>query len=235
MGKTAEMNLKPSDAILLFDHYGQDSQALHMSFKLAGFDCPAVVIDDDGFLPEDVMSVYGFFLGNFKEVLGDSARPKYFNEIQVPEYWEISGTNSNGKVQDLYKERGRIFYAKPEHKRLVRIVDWYDERGVVRSSDHYNRYGAIYGRTVFNAKGQKVNKTYFSADGREIIVENFVTGDIILNEGNEIFIFHNKTELVLHFFVRANLKQSRIFFNSLSTPFFVSNRLKAQVKRDILF
>lgn len=114
MGKTAEMNLKPSDAILLFDHYGQDSQALHMSFKLAGFDCPAVVIDDDGFLPEDVMSVYGFFLGNFKEVLGDSARPKYFNEIQVPEYWEISGTNSNGKVQDLYKERGRIFYAKPE-------------------------------------------------------------------------------------------------------------------------
>lgn len=106
-------------------------------------------------------------------------------------------------------------------------MDWYDERGVVRSSDHYNRYGAIYGRTVFNAKGQKVNKTYFSADGREIIVENFVTGDIILNEGNEIFIFHNKTELVLHFFVRANLKQSRIFFNSLSTPFFVSNRLKA--------
>ena len=235
MGKTAEMNLKPSDAILLFDHYGQDSRALHMSFKLAGFDCPAVVIEDDGFLPEDVMSVYGFFLGNFKEVLGDSARPKYFNEIQVPEYWEISGTNSNGKVQDLYKERGRIFYAKPEHKRLVRIVDWYDECGVVRSSDHYNRYGAIYGRTVFNAKGQKVNKTYFSADGREIIVENFVTGDIILNEGNEIFIFHTKTELVLHFFVRANLKQSRIFFNSLSTPFFVSNRLKAQVKRDILF
>ncbi len=113
-------------------------------------------------------------------------------------------------------------------------MDWYDERGVVRSSDHYNRYGAIYGRTVFNAKGQKVNKTYFSADGREIIVENFVTGDIILNEGNEIFIFHNKTELVLHFFVRANLKQSRIFFNSLSTPFFVSNRLKAQVKRQRL-
>ena len=113
-------------------------------------------------------------------------------------------------------------------------MDWYDERGVVRSSDHHNRYGAIYGQTVFNAKGQKVNKKYLSADGREIIVENFVTGDIILNEGNEIFIFHNKTELVLHFFVRANLKQSRIFFNSLSTPFFVSNRLKAQVKRQRL-
>ena len=74
-------------------------------------------------------------------------------------------------------------------------MDWYDERGVVRSSDHYNRYGAIYGRTVFNAKGQKVNKTYFSADGREIIVENFVTGDIILNEGNEMLTIKEVAEL----------------------------------------
>lgn len=229
------MDKNLNDAILLFDNYGQDSQALHTSFKLAGFSCPAVAIEDDGFLPDDVMSVYGFFLGDFKAALGDRAKPKYFNEITVPEYWEISGTNSSGKVQDLYKERGRIFYAEPRHKRLVKIVDWYDERGIVRSSDHYNRYGAVYGRTIFNAKGQKVNKTYFSADGREAIVENFVTGDIILNEGDEVRIFHNKTEFVLHFFVRARFTQSRIFFNSLSTPFFVSSQMKSQVKRDILF
>lgn len=228
-------NLKLDDAILLLDKYDQGGQDLHTSLKLSGFDCPTVVIEDDGFLPDDVMSVYGFFLGDFKAVLGDKAMPKYFNEITVPDYWEISGTNVNGKVQDLYKERGRIFYAEPKHKRLVKVVDWYDERGVVRSSDHYNRYGAIYGRTIFNAKGQKVNKTYFSAEGKEIIVENFVTGDIILNEGNEVKIFRNKTEFVLHFFVRANFKQNRIFFNSLSTPFFVSNRLKPQVKRDVLF
>ena len=49
-------------------------------------------------------------------------------------------------------------------------------------------------------------------------------------------IFRNKTDFILHFFVRAGFKQSRIFFNSLSTPFFVSNRLKAQAdKRDVLF
>ena len=237
MGKSIKVseNLRLNDAILLFDNYNQDSQALHTSLKLAGFDCPAVVIEDDGFLPDDVMSVYGYFLGDFKAMLGDKARPKYFNEITVPDYWEISGTNSNGKVQDLYKERGRMFYAEPKHKLLVKIVDWYDERGEVRYSDHYNRYGAIYGRTIFNNKGQKVNKSYFSVEGKEIIVENFVTGDIILNEENETHIFRNKTELVLHFFVRANFKQSRIFFNSLSTPFFVSNRLKSQVKRDVLF
>ena len=228
-------NIIESDAILLLDNYGKDSQALHTSFKQAGVGCPAVVVEDDGFLPDDVMSVYGFFLGDFQAALGKQARPRYFNEITVPKYWEISGTNSGGRVQDLCQERGRVFYAEPLHKRLVKIVDWMDGQGVVRSSDHYNRYGALYGRTVFNAKGQKVNKAYFSADGREAIVENFVTGDIILNEGDEVRIFPNKTEFVIYFLVRARFTQSRIFFNSLSTPFFVSNRLKSQSKRDILF
>lgn len=228
-------NKECNNALLLFDNYGQGSRSLHESLKMAGYDCPAVVIEDDGFLPDGVISVYGFFLGDFKTVLGAKTRPKYFNEITVPEYWEISGTNSNGKVQDLYKERAKIFYAEPKHKRLVRIVDWYDERGVVRFSDHYNRYGAIYGRTIFNAKGQRVNRSYFSADGQEVIVENYMTGDIILNEGEEVRIFRSKTDFVLHFFVRAQFSQSRIFYNSLSTPFFVSNRLKAKVKNDILF
>lgn len=224
-----------NDALLLFDNYEQGSQSLHTSLKRAGYDCPVVVIEDDGFLPEDVISVYGFFLGDFKTVLGEKAEPKYFNEIMVPDYWEISGTSNNGKVQDLYRERGRIFYAEPKHKRLVKIVDWYDERGVVRSSDHYNRYGAIYGRTIFNAKGQRVNKSYFSANKREVIVESYITGDIILNEGNEVRIFRSKTDFILYFFVRTGFQQSRIFFNSLSTPFFVSNRLRSQAKRDVLF
>lgn len=230
-----ERAVKVSDAILLFDNYGQDSQSLHTSFKLAGYDLPAAVIEDDGFLPEDVISVYGFFLGDFKTASGGGAKPKYFDEITVPDYWEISGNNNSGKVQDMSRERGRIFYAEPKHKRLVRVVDWYDERGIVRFSDHYNRYGVIFARTIFSEKGKRVNKSYFSPEGREIIVENFVTGDIILNEGEQVRIFHTKADFVLHFFVKAELKQKRIFFNSLSTPFFVSNKLSASAKRDVLF
>ena len=230
-----EKYIEMKDIILLFDNYGTDSQSLHTSFRLAGFHFPAAVIEDNGFLPEDVISVYGFFLGNYKEAPGSEARPKYFNQIKVPAYWEISGNNSSGSVHDLYKERAKIFYAEPAHKRRVRIVDWYDEKGTVRASDHYNRYGAVFARTVFNAKGQKFSKSYFSAAGEEVIVENFVTGDIILNDGDEVRIFHTKTEFIVYFLERAGYAQSRIFFNSLSTPFFVSNRLTAEEKKDVLF
>lgn len=231
MEKTANQN----DVVLLFDFWGTASQALLASFRKAGYDYPAVVIEDDGFLPDGVMSVYGYFLGNFQEVLGEAGKPKYFNQIPVPEYWQISGNNSGGQITDLSRQRGKIFYAEPLHKRIVKIVDWYDERGVVRCCDHYNRYGAVYARTSLNAKGQKVNKSYFSATGQEVIVENYVTGDIILNEGEEIKFFRTKTDFVLYFFEKTGFSRNRVFYNSLSTPFFVSNKLTAPEKGDVLF
>lgn len=221
--------------VLLFDYYGQGSRDLHTSFKQAGYDFPAVVIEDDGFLPEDVTSAFGFFLGDFKGQKGIPGKARYFNQIPVPEYWEISGSNINAKISDCNRERGRIFFAEPAHKRLVNVVDWLDERGIVRSSDHYNRYGALYARTVFNAKGEKVNKTWFSASGQEVIVLNYVTGDIVLNEGKQVRFFRTKTDFIVYFLKCAGLEPDRLFFNSLSTPFFVSNALGGSEKKDVLF
>ncbi len=224
-----------NESVLLLDNYSEDGKNLYLSFRQAGNKIPTVVINDEGFLPEEIMSVYGFFLGDYKGTPGRRAEPRYFDEITVPDYWEISGTNSMGNIYDLYRERGRIFYTEPKHKRLVRVVDWYDDKGVARFSDHYNCYGAIYARTAFDAKGKKFNKSYFSAEGEEVIVENYVTGDIILNEKGKIHIFHTKTDFVIYFLKRADLLRDRIFFNSLSTPFFVSEKLKAPEKKDVLF
>ena len=227
--------IKTDNVVLLFDVYNQDSQNLHTSFQLAGKEYLTAVIDDDGFLPEGVISIYGYFLGTFEKSDKVPGKPRYFNQIPVPEYWEITASNSSGKIHNLHKERGRIFYAEPKHKRLVKVVDWYDENGVVRSSDHYNKYGALYARTIFNHKGQRVNRSYFDANGKEIIVENYVTKSIILNEGDIVRIFNNKLEFVVYFFEKAGLTQHRIFFNTLSTSFFVSQRMRGEEKGDVLF
>ena len=124
MDKTAQS----CDIVLLFDQYSEDSRKLHVSFQRAGYECPVLVMEDDGFLPEHVISIYGFFLGDYEKAEGILGRPRYFNQIKVPEYWEISGTNRQGKVHDLHRERGKIFYAEPVHRRLVQVVDWYDEK-----------------------------------------------------------------------------------------------------------
>lgn len=221
--------------VLFFETYHTDSQKLHESFKLAGCRFPAVVIEENGFLPGDVQSIYGYFLGDYRSAPGGLGRPRYFNEIQVPPFWEISSNSMAGRVQDLCRERARIFYASPKNRRQVQTVDWLDEKGTVRYSDHYNKYGAVYARTTFDAAGKRVLRSYFSPGGEEVIVENYVTQDIILNQGETVHIFRGKTEFAEYFFRLTGYDQCRIFFNTLSVPFFVSCRLPAGEKGDVLF
>lgn len=220
--------------ILLFDAYHADSHRLHDSFRLAGCDYPAVVIEETGFLPDGVQSVYGYFLGDYRQAPGAMDRPRYFNEIDIPDFWEISSTNLSGKVCDLNHERALLFYELSSGKRWVKTVDWLDEQGTVRYSDHYNRYGLIYARTTMDKNGKPVLKSYFAPDGREVIVENMVTRDILLNEGETTRVFPGKTDFVLYFLQCAGYAGNRLFFNSLSTPFFVSCRLGGE-KKDVLF
>ena len=218
--------------VLLFDYFNLGSRDLLASFLNAGIQVKAAVINDDGFLPDNVENVFESFLGDFP-----GGKPLYFNQIKVPEYWQISGNNSNGSVHDKSKERGRIFYSEPKNKRLVRVVDWLDDDGKVKASDHYNKYGVCYARTIFNKDEKKVSKSYFDKDGAEIIVENFVTGDIILNYEGATNIFKNRTEFVVYYLKHKGYDNCRLFFNSLSIPFFVSNALPVDENRkcDILF
>lgn len=224
-----------TDAVLLLDNYGEESDMLRQSFRSAGFTGPVVVIEDDGFYPEDVISVYQYFCGDFRKSGAVPGEPRFFNRIELPDYWEISGTNTRGQVHDLNHERGRIFYAEPKHKRLVRVVDWLDENGVARFSDHYNKYGAIYARTFFNKEAKRFCRAYFDAEGRETLLENFSTHNIILNKEGKTYVFENKAELVQKVLEDMGAMGSRIFFNSLSTPLFVSERMPEGRQEDVLF
>lgn len=230
-----EKLIERKELILLLDTFSQEAKDLYTSFQLSQNKYLTIVIEEDGFLPDGVISLYGFFLGDFEKEKTLPQKPRFFNQITVPEFWEIRGTNSNGSIYNKDKERGKIFYTEPKHKRMVKVIDWYDERGVVRSSDHYNRYGALYGRTIFNAKGQRVNRTYFSPQGKEVIVENYVTGNIILNHEGKVIIFNSKVDMAVYLLNKIEAADSRICFNSLSTSFFVSQRLEGRHKRDILF
>lgn len=216
--------------VMLLDNYGEESRLLHQSFKRAGFDGITVVLSDDGFLPDDVISPYGYFCGDY-----GSGKARFFNQINVPDLWEISGSNSNGKVHDMGKERGRIFYAQPAHRRLVKTVDWLDDEGNVRSSDHYNSHGVLYARTAFNKKGKKFCRSYFDKDGKEIIVENYVTGSIILNRDGKVHVFSGMTEFALKLFEELDAANCRLFYNSLSTSLFISQKMPENGMEDILF
>ena len=218
---------------LLFDSFSDESANLYASFKNSGIPVNAVSIEDEGFLPDEIASVYGFFLHD-KDV-SQTGKPKYFNQIEVPDYWQIEGNNSNGKVMDHGHERARIYYTKPEHKRLVKVVDWLDDKGTVRLCEHYDKYGNIYCRTIFNKSGQKAMRRFFTARGEERIVESFVTKDILVKYDGKDFIFKNKTELVKFYLKCTGLDKTSLYYNSLSYPFFASLGLDNNGFSDALF
>ena len=151
--------------VVLLDNFDEDSQMLYQSMRSSGFNGPIITFSDDGYLPEDVMSIYTYYCGK-----KEGGKPRYFNQIDVPDYWEIKASNTGGQVFDLNHERGKIFFTSPLHKRLVKIVDWYDDTHVARVSDHYNKYGFLYARTIFNKKGQLVSRSYYDVSGNEKVL-----------------------------------------------------------------
>ncbi|MCD7867846.1 MAG: accessory Sec system glycosylation chaperone GtfB, partial [Clostridiales bacterium] len=83
-----------------------------------------------------------------------------------------------------------------------------------------------------------VHKTYYDTDGAEVISENFLTGDIILTEAGKNRFFRSKSDFVVYYLTQADLNVDRIFYNSLSVPFFVTGRYCSQVKalrQNVLF
>lgn len=223
--------------ILLFDRYTLESQYLHESVKKTTADCLAIVIEEDDFLPEDVLSAYDLFLGNYDNGVINTGKPRYYNEISIPEKWTINaGVNEGyGRISYQHEDKGRIYYAESGKKYLVKTVEWYDRKGVIRFLDHYNRYGDICARTVCDHEGKRISKSWFSSKGKEVIVENYTTGDIILNDGDVVKLFRTKTDMFVYYFNKLGFAQNRIFYNSLSTPFFISNMLGSLAGRDILF
>lgn len=204
--------------INIFDKYDDDTKDLHNSLKLAGFDYPTVVLDDNGHLEDGVMSPYQFFMGEEDNLL----KPRYFNQIDKPDLWEIESLNSQGSVFEYNIEKASIFYVEPKEKRLVRTVEWKDTNGKVRSVEYYNKYGRKYAHTVYDVNQISTFTTYYHVNGREAIVENHLTGSIVLTEEDGNKIFSSKIEFLHYFLKKAKLDTSKFLYNRLSLPFLMT-------------
>lgn len=214
------------ERVFLTETYNEASTLLWNSLQASGCCEKIVVLEENGFLPEGVQSAYGYFLGDFKAEAGEGCRPVYFNEIEVPKFWRISATDSGGSVHNLHRECAKIYFAKPQGRRYVRLVEWKDENGVVRFGDHYNQYGFLYARTVMDAGGHRINRTYFDTKGHVKIEENFVTKAVILTEGEKITVFPNKVKFLQQYAKLVSLQDNVVLYNSLSTPYFLVRRLE---------
>ena len=215
--------------IQLFDVYNQESQDLHYSLTAAGLSDLAVVIEPDGFLPDGVVSPFTYYLGY------DSGKPLYFNQVPVPDFWEIAGDNQSAIINDLSQERAVIHYADGLQARLVKKVEWKTPAGRIFQVDHYNRFGACFAKTTFDASGQAIMTSYRNVDQKEVILENHVTGDILLTlEGQGLRHFSGRVAFVIDFLQGLKVNLDHLLFNTLSTSFLTSYHFPEKSGQDIL-
>ena len=220
--------------ICLFDRYDQASFDLLRSLKATGLDCPVVVVQDDGYLSPDVESPYSYFTGDLDTPEG---RPIYFNLVPKPHLWEIRSSNVNGEILDMGKKRANIFYRQPTHERRVRAVEWLDTEGQVRAADIYNRKGRLFAQITYDQTQRPTHTRYFDQNNVVVIMENHLTGDIILTLEGKRHIFKSKQEFVVFYLQYRGYDTDRIIYNSLATPFLVAYALRPKNAHaeDVLF
>ena len=216
----------------VFDTYSRESQDLLHSMQESGFTHPTVVLEPNGFLPDGVESPFLYFLGQPK----GEKRGRYFNEVPVPDFWEISGDNSSAKVNYYGQEKARIAYHATSYKRIVESVEWLDDKGQVVMIERYNQYGRKIAITTCDAQGHPLVTTYFEGD-TERLTENHQTGDLILTlEHQPMRIFKNRLDYFVFYLEYRGFNLDGLVYNTLATSFSLSLQLgnKGIKGRDVL-
>ncbi|WP_248622175.1 hypothetical protein [Enterococcus cecorum] len=131
--------------ISLFDWYDQETADLHHSLKQAGFLMPTVVLEETGFLPDDVLTPYAYFTK-----WQQKGKARYFNEIPIEKYDEIKANNNDGGIYDEEVKKATIIFETPgSTDRMVKEV-LYHAKGNEQQpwfKDHYNQYGFRFAQT----------------------------------------------------------------------------------------
>lgn len=216
----------------IFDSYSRESQDLLHSMQESGFTHPTVVLEPNGFLPDGVESPFLYFLGQPK----GEKRGRYFNEVPVPDFWEISGDNSSAKVNYYGQEKARIAYHAASYKRIVESVEWLDDKGQVVMIERYDQYGRKIAITTCDAQGHPLVTTYFEGD-TERLTENHQTGDLILTlEHQPMRIFKNRLDYFVFYLEYRGFNLDGLVYNTLATSFSLSLQLgnKGIKGRDVL-
>lgn len=93
--------------INLFDKWDQAARNFKLAQLIAQLNIPAVVIDDDGFLPREIQSPMQYYCSHTND-----GKPLYFDQIPVPRFWRIVGNSNGAQIYDLNHKRADVIFTK---------------------------------------------------------------------------------------------------------------------------
>lgn len=156
--------------VIAADRYTDDTEKLRETVRRLDSDVKTVVLEEDGFLPDGILSPYGYFIYGQNE--GDMEEKElYYNFLEVPEFWEIRTVDLHGAVYDMGCKKADIYFAESSDKMNVQRVEWCMENGWVYKIDYYNKYALKYASRFLDADGNVESRVFYSPKNQEVIVE----------------------------------------------------------------
>lgn len=195
--------------INLFQTYNQDAWDIHYTQLRQGKNYPTIVIEDDGFLPSDVTSIYHFLGYNTCEY-----SPLHLNDLILPLAYEVEREGADFFIMSNDMIVGRVILQGEPIERIVKEVWWLDSKGYPYKKDYYNQYGYCFKTETYVKDLGLVSTSYYSVSGEVLLDENHLVGSILYN--NQLYL--NKLSLYNKCLAELGYSKEPITFNHLGTP-----------------
>lgn len=193
----------------LFQTYNQDAWDIHYTQLRQGKNYPTIVIEDDGFLPSDVVSIYHFLGYNTCEY-----SPLHLNNLTLPLAYEVEREGADFFIMSNDMIVGRVILQGEPIERIVKEVWWLNPAGYSYKKDYYNQYGYCFKTETYVKELGLVSTSYYSVSGEVLLDENHLVGSILYK--NRLYL--NKLSLYNKCLSELGYSKEPITFNHLGTP-----------------
>lgn len=132
-----------------------------------------------------------------QEPASKTGEPLFFNDLEVPEYWEPWTLGITTYIFDGTERRGNVIFRKDVLSRTVGRVEWFGQGEEIATIDLYNRYGWRSKQSLLDERGQAYLEIYLNQKQEEVLL-HFVSEGTFLHQtakGRDR-VYANKEELL---------------------------------------
>ncbi len=169
-----------------------------------------IVLQDDGFLPDYVISPYRYYVRQSGGSRIKTGRPLFADLLPLPELWEIVMYYDRAEIWDDGMKKAEIEYAEPTELHCVKNVRWFLPDGTAYKMDYYDCFGQLYYEELLDLSGGVDVRTYYT-EGKTVLVcqpkRNLWT---LMDEGRVIRVFNSQYSL-LAYFIRDFFPDEKFF------------------------
>lgn len=198
--------------IFFFDRYTEYAEKLQDTMRRMGRTAEIMVMEENGFLPDGISSVYGYFLARQQgKKRTEKDLPAAF--LNVPEPWEICITGSRGTICYDGCEKASVYFVSGAGRNGLQRIEWYREDGRVRRTDFYGQNGLKYASEFSGADGTAESKVFYAEDGKEILMEwpqNHTV--VLLNHGATEALFTSWAGFAESCMAKAHPEEKKVLY-----------------------